>query len=872
MGQQISQSYTGITENRHFQFWTVHNASHKTTGEAAALWIMDPSLLKKTYKKKVIRSKYLDLQLAGILQMRKFRHPRILKVMEVVDKKPDIGFASERFTTVVVDQIKGMHPMDVAYIGFQLAEVFAFLHGDAHTVHMNLSPSAVLLDEQLSVKLADFQFASEVKSDGLAVVNQFLVSAPELRDIGLQPPELLGKPPGTYYSVKADVFLFGLFMYEAFTGNKLYESKDPDEILRELPSKTMSMSGIPAEFVDLLRACLQIVPESRPSFAEILQSPAFQSMQMKVLRYLDIMLTKEPEDKFGFYKGLAKKIDEFSPSLLEIKILPTLIEECKRDVRFAPILLGPIFQISQNYDPDKFMEKVWVKISHMATVTQPPEVCIGLLRNLWMLLDKVQKRYHKDYVYPIIFSALQSNNPRLHAECLDKMDLVVKEMNEDELRTLILPRLLELSLMTNAPGIVSAALMCVKKCAPRIDNDVLVTDFVPKFSGIWSSASTPEVAEAILGIFEVLKADTDRMVQLALPLACQISGNPGITGPLRVKYCNFIIQKVTDLRDQKETGFDGSSRKSDNPFGGETPKSFTAQIVPEPPAQEATNPFNESADDIFGASSVSKVSKAPPVENPFGAETEKPAAANNQDFFSVRSAAPKLESFDPFQGSPTTKPTPAAKPNPFGFNEEPQQPPAAASDFFSEPVKLKKPAPAPAQNDFFTEPKPAPSGGIRDIFGADSSNTGGMRSMFGGNDTDRSPSPYGGSGAFTPSNQGTGFATPSQSNSPDDLFGFDVQPQVRFGGDQSMASQRSSPMSQSADGFFNPFQDGQNRLTKTHSDTFNPFSGATPSSRAAKPPSTGPRMGGGLTLPPTGNRTGSNPHSGSSANDLLDLF
>jgi hypothetical protein len=111
-------------------------------------------------------------------------------------------------------------------------------------------------------------------------------------------------------------------------------------------------------------------------------------MQPKALRYVDNMLTKQPQDEFEFYKALSRKVDDFSPTLLRVKILPIQIEECRGDVRFVLVLLGSIFQMSKKYAPDNFTHFVWVKICTLARVVKSPEISIALLRSFWIVRDK----------------------------------------------------------------------------------------------------------------------------------------------------------------------------------------------------------------------------------------------------------------------------------------------------------------------------------------------------------------------------------------------------------------------------------------------------------------------------------------------------
>lgn len=736
MGTALSANYGNIQHIHNYDLWSVHTATHKTTNESVCLWLLDQIKLKERYPKRKERDLYLDIVISSLTQMRKYRHPKILKVLEIAEKRPDIGFASEPFQSIVSQQIKGMHPMDVAYISYQLAEVYSFLNEDARILHLCLNPTAILMDDQLCIKLTQFQFVSPITSNGDVQINSLYMTHKSFVDISIQPPELLNSQAAQQQS---DIFIFGLFLYQAFTGNQLYQAKDAKTILAALPSQISRMAGIPADFLQLIQACLNLDPKSRPTFNNIISSPAFQSMQLKALRYIDVMLTKQPQDKFSFYKGLAKRIDDFSPSLQRVKMLPTLLQECKNEIKFAPILLGPIFQISSKFDSIDFMEIVWKNISFLATVVDPPEVSIALLRNMWVILEKIDRRQHKDYIYPIFFSALQSTEPRLHNECLEKINLIIDEMNEDSIRSLILPKLYELAINSPINDVVSSSLSCIAKCVPKIDNDTFTTDMVPKLFPIWKNHSNKPVGDSIYEIISHLNTTFDILMAKTVPLSADILGSKILTGETRKNFCNYIIKITTAFRDAADDGVKNFNQQvkrtagdSDNPFSAANPivpSSNLTIVEPSNPFQAAENPFGSQtqapsfapppqpkpmpiAENPFDDSPAPKPiipqqpkKESPHFDNPFGTQTiqtptEKPAEQQFDNPFDIPSDKPVIPQYETS--------TPASKPF-----VQPIKQPTVNIDFMAVAAAVEskpKPKQSPVSIDFMdhTTPKPAP--------------------------------------------------------------------------------------------------------------------------------------------------------------------
>lgn len=637
MGGQLSANYDNIHPTFQFGIWKVHSAIHKTTNESVSLWLVDQEKLTKTYTNRSDREQFLDLTLVSLQTMRKLRHPKILKILEVNDKKPDIAFASEPVSSSVSSQVSQMHPMDAAYISFQVAEALSFLNQDARLSHLGLCPNAVVLNDDLVVKLIQFQWSSPIQSNGEIKVPSNLLNSRVMAELKYKPPEILGNKPST---CQVDIFIFGLFLYTLLTGEPLNTGNTAQEILSAMPTRVCAIYNVPEDFKQLIAECLSMEPSVRPNFSRIMQSSAFQSMQLKALRYIDLILTKEPQDKFKFYKGLATKISDFSPNLSKVKILPALIQECKGDVRFAPVLVCPIFKIIESFSNDQFM-KIWSQISFLTTITDPPEVLISILKNLPLLLTKFDQKNHKDYIYPIIYTSLQSPHPKIHKECLLQMPAVLNEMNENNIRTLLLPKLTDLSMNSKDSSIIAAAISCISNCLPKIDNDTFATETLPKITQTWQRARMGNVGEAIVEIIERLVASNDVIMTKAIPLAAEIAGSQTLDKAVMARLCDWMISAINRFKSGKSnnqfssstTGFTASLNTNstnvdpDNPFSAQPAAAAHAPTQPsyQPPKQTQTTyaapkpPVNiETSSDIWGTSpsapQASNAYKPPPAQ------------------------------------------------------------------------------------------------------------------------------------------------------------------------------------------------------------------------------------------------------------------
>jgi serine/threonine protein kinase len=582
--------------------------------------------------------------------MRKLRHPRILKILEVLEHKPDLAFVAEPVASSIASKIGQLHPMDASYISFQVAEALAFLTQEASLVHLGLTPNAVILDDELAVKLFSFQWAATLTNTNQAVVPAKLLHSKVLADLQFQAPEVLSAQNATALT---DVFIFGLFMYTAFTGQNLSTADTLSEILNALPVRIGSVYNVPADFRSLIQSCLSMVPSGRPAFSEVLQSTAFQSMQMKSLRYIDLLMTKDPADKLKFYKGLALKIETFSPTLLRIKILPALLAEIGRDVRFAPVLLSSILFIGVPLSTEEFMSVIWIKLAPLTNLTTPPEISIALLKDIQKIIAKIDRSLHKDYVYPIVTSALQSSDPKIHREVLAQIPYIVSQMTNVSVRSLLLPRILDLAGSSADPANISSSIRCISECLQKADHDSFAADVLPKLMDIWHKTRSTSVGSAIVSVIEKLNAGSDLMMTKAVPLAAEIAGAHSLELDDRNRLCDWIVTTVQNFKANKTTAFKPGSKivsDSDNPFGegaAQPPPAATPKPAPVPKPAPA---ITLTSDDIFG----------PPSNPAASAPVAAPKQAPQIDFMALQPM--KTQPAASHGSNPGFAPQPAAKP------------------------------------------------------------------------------------------------------------------------------------------------------------------------------------------------------------------
>jgi serine/threonine protein kinase len=168
---------------------------------------------------------------------------------------------------------------DIVWIGLSVAKGIEFLHTQKPPImHRDLKSANILLslDEGDKVKIAkitDFDTAKIMYSDVLlhTAIGTPCYMAPEVMDISMM-------PVGTTYSLKADVYSFGMILVELITLKPPY-----DEVEHTLHLTQKILSGEPPtishpslaeldDVVQLIKKCIAFQPEKRPDAATVVKS------------------------------------------------------------------------------------------------------------------------------------------------------------------------------------------------------------------------------------------------------------------------------------------------------------------------------------------------------------------------------------------------------------------------------------------------------------------------------------------------------------------------------------------------------------------------------------------------------------------------
>ncbi|KAH7849097.1 hypothetical protein Vadar_012892 [Vaccinium darrowii] len=197
--------------------------------------------------------------------LRKVRHKNVVQFIGASTKPPRLCIVTEFMSRgSVYDYIhKQKHFFKlpaVVKVAIDVSKGMNYLHQNK-IVHRDLKAANLLMDENDVVKVADFGVAKVQSPSG--------VMTAETGTYRWMAPEVIEHKP---YDRKADVFSFGIVLWELLTGKLPYDHLSPLQaavgVVQQGLRPTVPTNTNP-KMVQLLERCWQQDPSSRPEFSEI---------------------------------------------------------------------------------------------------------------------------------------------------------------------------------------------------------------------------------------------------------------------------------------------------------------------------------------------------------------------------------------------------------------------------------------------------------------------------------------------------------------------------------------------------------------------------------------------------------------------------
>eukprot|EP00271_Cylindrocystis_brebissonii_P000612 TRINITY_DN1072_c0_g1_i1.p1 TRINITY_DN1072_c0_g1~~TRINITY_DN1072_c0_g1_i1.p1 ORF type:complete len:618 (-),score=150.57 TRINITY_DN1072_c0_g1_i1:368-2221(-) len=259
-------------------------------GQDVAIKILKPERLSDTLQQEFAQEVYI---------MRKVRHKNVVQFIGACTKPPNLSIVTEFMSGGSV--YDWLHKQKAATrlpmllkIAVDVARGMDFLHKN-NIIHRDLKAANLLMNENEVVKVADFGVARVQAHGG--------VMTAETGTYRWMAPEVIEHRP---YNHKADVFSFGIVLWELLTGKLPYADLTPLQAAVNVVQKNLRPAiprGTHPAVADMMERCWRTEVNDRPEFAELVVQ--LQEI-LKEVEEESESETRKDKRKGGFFSALKR--------------------------------------------------------------------------------------------------------------------------------------------------------------------------------------------------------------------------------------------------------------------------------------------------------------------------------------------------------------------------------------------------------------------------------------------------------------------------------------------------------------------------------------------------------------------------------------
>lgn len=591
--------------------WNVHRATHNTTNKLVSVWTADkrldsspsssltslPGLVNAANswasgastntshhhpnQPKTPLEKVIEILKKEVSSLSRLRHPCILEVVEPLEEtRTSMIFVTEPITGCLRDGIgqtdrrsSNVYPnRNPSQLNLELDEVetqkgllqigkgLQFLHESAKLVHGNLTPEAIIINAKGDWKISGFGLSTYLKQpDGLDskwIFPDYDHRLPDCvqMDLDYLAPEYC---LDENLSTSNDMYSLGCILHNLHTrsGPPFQNHHSLDQFRKNVENFGVlraAWSRIPDDVQEVLSQLVTRTPSTRLGASSFLNSRYFSSnLLVSTLAFLDrdTFNSKQNEEHVQFLKGLLRILPQFSPKVLKQKILPSLIEECRKHV-LLPFLLPNIFFIAQQMESEEFRSELLPHLTPLFAIKDPPQNVLILLDSLSILQSKSTPQVFREDVMPLIYFALESDLPSLQEKSLKVIPGLCESLEYTHVKQVLFPKVTMVFSKTTLLSVKVNTLICFHSMVKILDKFTLTEKLVPLLARI--KTKEPAVMIATLAVHEEMgrKVELNAIATLILPQLWSMSIGPLLNIDQFNRFMNSIDQLSNRVKEE----------------------------------------------------------------------------------------------------------------------------------------------------------------------------------------------------------------------------------------------------------------------------------------------------------------------------------
>lgn len=495
----------------------------------------------------------------------KLRHPSLCKLIEPLEEsKGTMRFVTEPLTSCLQHMIDlnssgaGSSALDGGELDeiviqkgiLQIAEGLDFLHSAGGLVHLDIQPSSILINVKGDWKLSGLGFVQNVKETTSQeyFVPKFDPRLPPFVQVNLDysAPELILDHK---LDMSNDIFSLGCLLIALFTYRPPMRTDNNSNVYKQEfagISKIFRDERIPEYLHDMIPQMVARYPEQRLTLEQFKSSSLFDNVLIRTINFLDDFPVKLPAEQQAFMTGFTKLIDQFPKSVLQKKILPTLLEELGKEETLVGPILTNIFEVGKDMSQLGFSKKILPGIKKVSKVLSAQ---VAILTYIDTIKSRVNGNEFRDDILPIVLDTMDTAPPEIQEAALQKLSIVIDKLDFITLKNDVFPMVGSVFAKTTSLSVKLEALNGFEKLVSHgLDKYAVTEKLLPLLNGM--KTREPKVMMGALSVYsKVIEiVDIEVLARVIVPQLLSMS----MESMLNLSQFRAFMDEIKTLLDRIE--------------------------------------------------------------------------------------------------------------------------------------------------------------------------------------------------------------------------------------------------------------------------------------------------------------------------------
>ncbi|KAF5092926.1 hypothetical protein D0Z00_004337 [Geotrichum galactomycetum] len=389
-----------------------------------------------------------------VASLAKLRHPALVKlIVPLEESKGTMRFVTEPLTSSLQHMIDinssgvGSSSLDNGDLDeliiqkglLQIAEGLDFLHSAAGLVHLDIQPASILINVKGDWKLSGVGFVENYKERTKDYfLSKYDPRLPAFIQVNLDysAPELILDHK---LDTSNDIFSLGCLLIALFTTKPpMQTDNNPNSYKQEFSTipRALRDERIPKYIVEMIPRMVSRYPHDRLTLEQFKGSSLFDNVLIRTINFLDDFPMKLPAEQQAFMNGFSQLIGQFPKSVLQKKVLPTLLEELGKEETLVGSILGNILEVGKDMSQLGFSEKILPGIKKVKDVLGAQ---VSILNYIDTLKSRLNGNEFNEDILPIVLNTIDTAPPEIQEAALQKIPIIIDKLDFITLKSEVFP-------------------------------------------------------------------------------------------------------------------------------------------------------------------------------------------------------------------------------------------------------------------------------------------------------------------------------------------------------------------------------------------------------------------------------------------------